>query len=125
MPLYIMVVIIEIMETTINIMVMVIQDITATDYGNMGITALDSDTRTLNITDAIKGLGFTKVTDTLGIIIIHVLYGIINDRPFGTLAIGKNLLCFITHRIIKIVASTTTATTNENYTQKQNNATPF
>jgi hypothetical protein len=36
-----MVVIIEIMETTINIMVMVIQDITATDYGNMGITVLD------------------------------------------------------------------------------------
>jgi hypothetical protein len=89
-----MVVIIEIMETTINIMVMVIQDITATDYGNMGITALDSDTRTLNITNVIKGLGFTKVTDTLGIIIIHVLYGIINNRPFGTLAIGKNITMF-------------------------------
>lgn len=41
MPLYIMVVIIEIMDTTINIMVMVIQDITVMDYGNMGITALD------------------------------------------------------------------------------------
>lgn len=59
-----------------------------------GHHGLRSDTRTLNITNVIKGLGFTKVTDTLGIIIIHVLYGIINDRPFGTLAIGKNITMF-------------------------------
>ncbi|MFQ5962744.1 MAG: hypothetical protein ACE5KZ_00490 [Candidatus Scalinduaceae bacterium] len=72
MPLYIMVIIIAILETTTNIMVMVMQDIKATDYGNMDIMVIDSDTMTLNITDNIKGSNTTELLDITDITIIPV-----------------------------------------------------